>query len=632
MENIHSSSSENARHGGGDNNSILSQLAFSVAVQPSSEWLVACTEHLRKTQKPATFPGVLWEILYSDLRDVVRAHSSTPTTNKSPNSDILSQAIHDSRQKQHNYCATLEESFRILVQLEEAVDVAQSRNHSQQSNRNSSSSCCKVCLSDGYGHDCIEGIASLPVRGLAATCPSGCKVLLRGPLQVRHGILVLHSGNCLVLGGCIEALLQHQTKALAKLREGIGVDPTIRALIHSNQDDETEEEDEAHEESGDVVDRTRMAGSSTSHTSARSVPPQEERLSRPPSSSPMAGRKRTVSQISNHQSHSATMNGARSDGSDRQQPQGQPQTSLPSQVRNNTTGNASASRNPYQTTAPTRNIMQETTASNPESSRANAARITPNQGIQNPNNTATVNRSINPYKSSSQQQQQQRNNTRQEPKRRRENPEPNAPGTEASPHFLYSSTAEAPVVPGSSNSKTSVQNMSFANLHKLLLQLVSNREMYESYQDIRFKVLLSVPDKALHDFNVVKAPKPSKLSKSPSKKPKKKYEYFTSTFFGANASPTIACKIHPDLLEPCFSVSANDLRAMNRSDRQKCASITFQGGEAIRKTYYSPRTWIATLYRSAEEVFGGVSAIATNRDSLLRDLKNPILLLQIESS
>ena len=392
-----------------------------------------------------------------------------------------------------------------------------------------------------------------------------------------------------------------------------GVDPTIRALIHSNQLDETEEEDEAHEASGDVVvapvDRNQSATSTSTNTSTstRSALPQEVQPSRLSSPSPVAGRKRTVSQISNHN----------------RQPQGLPQTSLPSQVRNNTSSNASTSRNPYQTIAPNRKLP--TITSNPESNQTNAARITPKQGIPNQNNNAIVNRSINPYKSIPQQQQQQRNPSIQEPKRRRQNPEPNAVATEPSPHFLYSTPAE---VPGSSSSQNSVQNMSFANLHKLLLQLVSSRDMYESYRDIRFKVLLSVPNKAPHEFNIVKAPKTSKSSKSPTKKAKKKYEYFTSTFFGADASPTIACRIHPDLLEPCFSVSANDLRTLSRNDRQRTATITTQGGEAIHKAYYSARTWIATLNRSTEEVSGG----ATNGESLLRDLKNPILLLQTEAT
>lgn len=309
-----------------------------------------------------------------------------------------------------------------------------------------------------------------------------------------------------------------------------------------------------------------------------------------------------------------------------QQQQGPPQRSSSSQVRNNTNPYAPASRNPYQTTAPSRNI--HTTASNPGSSRVNAARITPNQGIPNQNNTTTANRSINPYnKGIPQQQQQQSNHSREEPKRRKENPEP---AIEPSPHFLYSTALEDSYVQGSNCSKSNLQNMSFANLHKLLLQLVSNRDMYESYQSIRFKVLLSVLDHSQKDFNIVKAPKQSKSSKSPSKKSKKKYEYFTSALFGDSGSPAIACKIHPDLLDSCFSVSANDLRAMNRTDRERCSNITYEGGEAVRKTYFAPRTWIATLYRSAEDFFG--SGTETDSEALLRDLKNPILLLRIESS
>ena len=142
LGNIHSTSSENARHSG-DNNSILSQLNSSVAVQPSREWLVACTEHLRKHQKPATFQGVLWEILYSDLRDVVR--SSNTTTTASPNSAKLSQAIQNSRQKHHNYSATLEESFRSLLQLEEAVDSKEAA----RAKRTSRLSCPKGSTSGG---------------------------------------------------------------------------------------------------------------------------------------------------------------------------------------------------------------------------------------------------------------------------------------------------------------------------------------------------------------------------------------------------------------------------------------------------------------------------------------------------
>eukprot|EP00533_Pseudo-nitzschia_delicatissima_P016481 CAMPEP_0197265774 /NCGR_PEP_ID=MMETSP1432-20130617/2600_1 /TAXON_ID=44447 /ORGANISM="Pseudo-nitzschia delicatissima, Strain UNC1205" /LENGTH=180 /DNA_ID=CAMNT_0042730549 /DNA_START=414 /DNA_END=956 /DNA_ORIENTATION=+ len=171
--------------------------------------------------------------------------------------------------------------------------------------------------------------------------------------------------------------------------------------------------------------------------------------------------------------------------------------------------------------------------------------------------------------------------------------------------------------------------MTFGNLQKLLLELVSKRDTYESYHHRKtvFSVVLSVPDQTRYEFNVVKIPKKQQQNQ---KNKRKKYEYFTSALFGSNSSSTeaIACRIHPNLLESCFEVSANDLRALSRTDRPRCTAITNGGGEAVRTTFFAPREWFATL----TELSVGITTIATtnnnNNDALLKDLKNPILLLR----
>ena len=191
--------------------------------------------------------------------------------------------------------------------------------------------------------------------------------------------------------------------------------------------------------------------------------------------------------------------------------------------------------------------------------------------------------------------------------------------------------------------------MSFANLYRLLLALVRNREMYKSYRqrNMSFRVELSVRDPNHFVFDVVKTriPKPAEVSPpgatsgkaaSPSKPPKakKKYEYFTSARFGGGEGepPPLACKIHPALLESCFEVSANELRALSRKDRPRCTSITDDGGQTVRATMFGSTVWRASLHLDADAVFGksdatgGVGGV-NDDEGKLTDLRNPILLL-----
>jgi hypothetical protein len=208
-----------------------------------------------------------------------------------------------------------------------------------------------------------------------------------------------------------------------------------------------------------------------------------------------------------------------------------------------------------------------------------------------------------------------------------------------------------PIATATSSEMTcGVQDMNFGNLRKLLLELVGNRELYQSYyqRKIAFRVELSVPDWNQFHFDVVKIPKEqlqqhhyNNISgcKSPSKKNKKKYAYFTSARFHGSGNDSssssllsVACRIHPDLLKSCFEVSANDARALSRTDKEKCASITNGGGEAVKQAYFAPRVWRATLHLSTDKAFGetemGSSVGNSNNNNKLGDLKRPLLLLE----
>ena len=577
---------------GNTNEAIRAKLLSSIGVDISLDWLQACSLHLQQQEhNPVSLEMVLWQVLYSDLRDVVR-------DSESHKKGVAAQQLHDSlsksRQQPYNN-QTLPESFQLLCQLEEAVDVAKSTEQRVGNNNNAS---CKVCLSDGY--DMIEGIETVSIPNLSPGTLAGSKILLKGPISARHGILLLTPANFIILGGCCDMLVQHQTKALAQKREGVGIDPTIRALVRNGMGEveDNENDDEAFQESGDVTVQPR---------------------------SPLAGRKRNVSQISNATTSRPQPQQSQQHNREQpqqyqqqiirqqQQPRQQPQPSMPPPA-----SLPRKSVNPYQRTSTAQEPAKRQRPSNSATGQ-DSSRIVPTQNSTIRNHSSNL----------QQQKQQQQQITQENPIQNTSNTttlqqSPRASTTgmakpPSSPHFLYS----APKTVVANVSKQNVQKMTYDNLRRLLLQLVNNRDMYESYyqQNIVFRVDLSVPDHTRYDFNVTKVPKSKQQ-----KKLKKKYEYFTSALFGSsNTDVSMSCRIHPDLLESCFEVSANDLRALSRSDRPRCTAITNSGGEAVRSTYFGKREWQARLRRSTQEVFDEQS---NGGKALLNDLKNPILMLQ----
>jgi hypothetical protein len=213
------------------------------------------------------------------LRNAVR-QSSKNYINDSRNDTNTSRNFQSSK-------VVLPSDFQLLVQIEELVDVTMngeqqlaadgdnpvasvanntyntSRQQQQQqqnygsSSRNSKYRCLKMVFSDGYNPDGNNSLSEAnllldedgreehrdqvimfaretsPILNLSLSSPPGIKLILRGPVDVRCGMLELNDGNCIVAGGEIESWKSIRSKAKEKAQRerGLGVDPTIKALI-----------------------------------------------------------------------------------------------------------------------------------------------------------------------------------------------------------------------------------------------------------------------------------------------------------------------------------------------------------------------------------------------------------------
>jgi hypothetical protein len=105
--------------------SIRSKLVQTAGVMPSEDWLTACQAHLRLTNEE-TADAVLLQILHTDLRDVVRplATNSTPTNLNSTSPPMLLRNLLQQSMRGEARKETLPTNFRLLVQVEELLDVS----------------------------------------------------------------------------------------------------------------------------------------------------------------------------------------------------------------------------------------------------------------------------------------------------------------------------------------------------------------------------------------------------------------------------------------------------------------------------------------------------------------------------
>ena len=218
---------------------VRQSLLETAGVQPSSHWLEDCQTALGASSEP---DAILQQILHHDLRDVVR-ELNNEENGISEAAAALRRAQAQSLQPP-DCKAQLPDTFRLLVQVEEFVDVsvnAQVRlTHGPTSTTeptavgNQQKRCLKLLISDGYPFDTLlVALEISPIPAISAHSHAGLKILLSGAIQIRHGVCMLHPGNTTVLGGQVPELVEIQRKALeqAKRVAGVGVDPTVKALI-----------------------------------------------------------------------------------------------------------------------------------------------------------------------------------------------------------------------------------------------------------------------------------------------------------------------------------------------------------------------------------------------------------------
>mmetsp|Transcript_26715 Transcript_26715/g.40383 ORF Transcript_26715/g.40383 Transcript_26715/m.40383 type:complete len:537 (-) Transcript_26715:2109-3719(-) len=243
---------------------IQAQLEKTTGLILSQDWLASCRTHLQHASQE-TVDAVLCQVLHADLRDVVRPlnqHSAVETASVDLPHLLLRKAVTESLRGEARK-AILPSTFRLLVQVEELFDVsldAESRFSKRNTNLSiqNKTRCLKVYLSDGH-IPCFDliGMEVSPIPNLSVNSTAGAKVLMRGPLEIRLGILQWNPSNAIVLGGCVSELIPIQRKAMEQAQRLAGVDPTVRALIGNDLVGELEQQDEGEAASSDVVNHTR---------------------------------------------------------------------------------------------------------------------------------------------------------------------------------------------------------------------------------------------------------------------------------------------------------------------------------------------------------------------------------------
>jgi hypothetical protein len=571
---------------------VANRLEEKVGVNPSEQWLAACQSFLQETNQEATSDAVLHQILHCDLRDVVRPVSTQGGTTTEAHFDAskrLKAAIEASQPNNNNNTSTmpakqvLDKSFRLLVQVEELLDIsmnAESRlavgpasSNAPTPVGNQQKRCLKLCISDGYEYlpttTPIIAMEVTPIPNMSVQTKAGVKVVLQGPLEIRWGILMWHPGNATVLGGSVQELVEIQQRALEQAKQvaGVGVDPTIRALIGNTPQPLEDEEgnDEGEEASRDVVVQAPAPRIPVPIVTQQPPPPSQHQtpLMPPPPARhvvPTMGNSSNSNNNSNDRSSTDRINpyassSQRSTTSSLGNNPYASSTPLINSIPPSSTPTASTTQpratNPYSSQSST-TTTTATTSSNPYQSSASRTTTTTASSSTNPyaatSGAATSATPANPYQrqssaTSSSSHQQQPTSSSNNPHASSNRDLLTPPSTAAIPMDtsnnddsmdmtppVTTTSATTPTTTCTSSSATSAasstntsttgtttpstlpQIMTYVNLHKLLSQLLANPEMYRTFQDVTFEVALQHKGGDLH-FNIVKKNKSKRKKK-----------------------------------------------------------------------------------------------------------------------
>jgi len=600
------------------------QLESEAGVSPSTTWLSRCLRHIREANcgpdnrsgasiEKVEADGIWDQIRHSDLRNVIREPAASVSSdavegNNATAAVQLRQAIAQSKISSNNANnnsgnsqrskACLPQSFQLMIQLEEVVDVtmnseqqlaamggynlATSNNQSNNSNNNGNHNfghgnrsdkwrCLKMVFSDGYysngrasppannyndqeNHVILYAMETSPITNLSTASVPGTKILIHGPIQIRLGLLQLSDENTFVIGGQVPSWRDIWTKAREKAQreKGLGVDPTIKALIWNPLMGDEEDADEGEGESGDVT--------------APRVPPQPAI----PPQQPLVPNQTLPVITPNHSVEGRPQNQS---------------TNNASATQNRNYQNANASNPPTSRAPPPGNLRQTTLDTYPKQNRAATSNPYPRPNNVNTNHQTTIHnsnpiqqqhqqqQSSNPCAFSNQQQQfsnpfASTNQQQQPPQQQQKKPNPyaslrpsrasepsststaslamslsnsgmnesqnqddtidltespanfrNTIDSSATPHTAISTAGSSNSTPNSNtnSSKSGLAgNLSFSEFKTLMQSLRHNRVLYEEHYDKEIIVLCKIsPGNEKTVFNIVKGggDKKSKIKK-----------------------------------------------------------------------------------------------------------------------
>jgi len=561
------------------------------------------------------------------LRNAI-SQSKTNASNNSAQQYNSYNSSPDSMQQHVSSKVTLPSSFHLLVQMEEVCDVTmnseqqlaamgggsiigatQNNNGRQPYNnqggqRNQKYRMLKMVFSDGYypngkpypspssttsnsqqQNQILLSMETSPIKNLSVSSPPGLKLLLHGPIDVRFGILQLNNGNCTIIGGYIDSWKEIwiQARERAQKSRGLGVDPTIKALIGTEGiiDGEEEEVDEGEGESGDVTAPSQpppphqmnhqpsrdsadddglgpfQPWNNNIHGNMYQQPQQRGNNTTPPNQNAVAGQQQSNMNMSNNPATLQNRN---------QQGQSSSSVNAASSSRNNNTGNLrqqtldSYPKKPRPETTrllPSNNnngaskpaVQQQIGGGNGNPyQRANNSSNSNNNGGRNAQSNNSNNNNLAPVFQQRPQQQPQR--PQQQPQRQQQRPPPPAaaavqnnsnviPIDDDSPPKANPYASLRP--PAATNNNTSQQkvasssstsfnsNPSFSELRSLLQSLRSNRALYDQYYGKVITVPCKISDSSEQEdkhFNIVKSNSYGSPQKTKKKSKKdKKYEF-----------------------------------------------------------------------------------------------------------
>ena len=548
------------------------KLKLVAGVMPSEPWLTACLAHLRQTNED-TEEAVLQQILHSDLRDVVREIETNEMNYQRENTPplLLRSALQQSsvgeRRKE-----TLPADFALLVQVEELLDV--SLNAEARYSLGPASSAAPKPVGDQrtrllkiYGSDGHLPLAHViametnPIPNLSVHSLAGIKILLRGPIDVRHGLLLLNPSNTKVLGGSVADLVVIQRKALEQARRlaGVGVDPTVKALCWSNGDDYllASEEDEGESASEDVIS-----------------PVDRQQLPTLPLHIPMAQAPRENGPFPLPTRASARIN----------------------EIQSSTPATHSQAQNPpvhqsQECSSSNAPVLQEQVL-NPYG-RSHQIPVEPVTHSTNSLTLVAFHDDNNPSDEAN------------------ENLCRNLPTFSA---LTTTNKLDITSTPSSQESSAGVrESISFEELTNLMHRVIKDRKLYEKHLSYVFVVPAKMRGRHIY-FNIEK--------KKKRRKDDEKYEYvMKSHFAGSEKEQLITVLVEDSILRPHFRLAPGAMRQLSRDNRSACQKLVDEGGTSVITALNKLQLWDLRLCCSADEFFAQSVSALDQDQPILRVLK-----------